>query len=413
MSANDPAVRRDPGYTGLTKCIAGLPASYYYDEAHYRQELARLWYANWVYACRSNDIQAPRSYQTFELGDQSILLVRGEDGIARGFHNTCRHRGSVLSRAPQGRFPPAGIVCPYHSWRYDFRGKLLQCSSRHPDDGFALGDYPLYEVATKEWNGFIFVSLAKTPPAFGATFDQPLNRLDDWRLSDLVVGHTFSKTVACNWKVFWENYNECLHCPGVHPRLAQLVPLFGRAFQDAHDDPHWRDHADDSDPKYRGGLRKGAQSWSMNGMASGVLFPNVSAEDRKTGHVYITCLPSAFIVAHVDYVRIVRLRPLSPEQTELNVEFLFLPETLSDPAQDIMNAVEFTRIVMTEDAGVCELNQRGLHSVAHAQGVVMPEEYMISSFQEWIRSSLAQDAVAAPAQDAVATPAPDAVTARP
>jgi Rieske 2Fe-2S family protein len=207
-------------------------------------------------------------------------------------------------------------------------------------------------------------------------------------MEQLVVGHTFRKLIACNWKVFWENYNECLHCPGVHPRLAQLVPLFGRALQDEHDDPHWQDHAADDDPRYRGGLRSGAQSWSMDGKAKGVLFPDVSAEDRKAGHLYMTCLPSAFIVGHVDYVRVVRLRPIAPEQTELSIEFLFLPETLADPTRDIQSAVEFTTIVMTEDAEVCELNQRGLRAVAHSRGVVMPEEYMIRNFQDWVRSQL-------------------------
>ncbi|MFW1447835.1 SRPBCC family protein, partial [Vibrio parahaemolyticus] len=83
----------------------------------------------------------------------------------------------------------------------------------------------------------------------------PLERFDAWHLSELVVGHRFRKAIACNWKVFWENYNECLHCPGVHPRLSQLVPLFGRGLQDVRDDPRWQQHSQNDDPKYRGGLR--------------------------------------------------------------------------------------------------------------------------------------------------------------
>ena len=226
------------------------------------------------------------------------------------------------------------------------------------------------------------------PPPFDASFDLPSNRLDAWGLGELVVGHTLSKTIQCNWKVFWENYNECLHCPGVHPKLAQLVPLFGRALLEPRDDPSWQDHAADDDPKYAGGLRPGAESWSMNGKPVGVLFPNVSPEERRAGHVYLTAVPSVFIVAHADYVRVVRLLPLGPEQTQLSIEFLFLPETLADPARDIMNAVEFTNIVMSEDAEICELNQRGLHALAHERGVLMPEEYAVRQFQDWVRSEL-------------------------
>jgi len=388
VSTNHASVRRDPGYAGLTTTVDSLPASFYFDPAHHQREMTQIWYRNWIYVCRSSEVGTPRSFRTLEVGDQSILVVRGEDHIARAFHNTCRHRGAVLCRSSQGRFPSAGIVCPYHSWRYSLRGDLVQTSSKQHGDGFDMRDFPLYHLPINEWNGFIFAALTNEPPPFGAAFDLPLNRLDDWRLGDLVAGYTLRKTIQCNWKVFWENYNECLHCPGVHPRLAQLVPLFGRALLERRDDPSWQDHADDDDPKYGGGLRPGAESWSMDGKPVGVPFPGVSPADRKAGHVYMTSVPSMFIVAHVDYVRVVRLWPLGPERTQMSIEFLFLPETLADPKRDLMNAVEFTNIVMSEDAEICELNQRGLRALPHAGGVLMPEEYAIRQFQNWIRSEL-------------------------
>ena len=388
VSANHSSVRRDPGYVGLTTAVDSLPASFYFDPGHHQLEMTRIWYRNWIYVCRSSDIGTARTFRTLEVGDQSILVVRGEDRVARAFHNTCRHRGAALCRTAEGRFSAAGIVCPYHSWRYSLRGDLLQTSSRQHGDGFDRRNFSLYSLPVNEWNGFIFAALTNEPPPFSAGFDLPVNRLDDWQLGDLVVGHTLRKTIQCNWKVFWENYNECLHCPGVHPRLAQLVPLFGRALLERRDDPSWQDHADDDDPKYGGGLRTGAESWSMDGKPVGVPFPGVSPEDRKAGHLYLTSVPSMFIVAHVDYVRVVRLRPLGPERTEMSIEFLFLPETLADPKRDLMNAVEFTDIVMSEDAEICELNQRGLRALPHAGGVLMPEEYAIRQFQNWVRSEL-------------------------
>jgi Rieske 2Fe-2S family protein len=381
-------VRRDPGYTGLTHPVEGLPAAYYFDPAHYQRELTRIWYRNWIYVGRSSEIAAPRTFRTFGLGDQSILLVRGEDQVLRAFHNTCRHRGATLCRSAEGRLPPAGIVCPYHAWRYSLKGELLQTSSRQPGDGFDLGDFPLYGLPVSEWNGFVFASLTPNPPPFAASFDLPLNRLDNWQLGELAVGHTLKKSIACNWKVFWENYNECLHCPGVHPRLAQLVPLFGRALLERKDDPRWQDHANDADPKYGGGLRANAQSWSMDGNATGVPFPKLTEEERNSGHIYLTSVPSVFIVAHVDYIRVVALRPLGPESTEMSITFLFLPETLADANRDLSNAIEFTDIVMSEDAEICEVNQRGLHALAHERGVLMPEEYAIRQFQDWVRAEL-------------------------
>jgi Rieske 2Fe-2S family protein len=166
------------------------------------------------------------------------------------------------------------------------------------------------------------------------------------------------------------------------------VPIFGRALLERRDDPTWQDHAADEDPKFAGGLRQGAQSWTMDGNPVGVLFPQVNEADRKAGHLYLTSVPSVFIVAHVDYVRVVRLLPLAPELTEMSIEFLFLPETLAEPQRDITGAVEFTNIVMSEDAEICEVNQRGLHSLPHEKGVLMPEEYAIRQFQDWVRSEL-------------------------
>jgi glycine betaine catabolism A len=374
------------GYNGLTEHTEGLPAEAYFDPRQYERELQRVWYRNWVYVGRSSDLARHRAFRTFELGDQKILLVRDDQGVLQGFHNTCRHRGAALCRESEGLLRAGTIICPYHAWVYNLQGDLLRTSSKSHASGFDVADFPLYKISVTEWNGFIFVALTDSPPAFEKIFDLPLNRLDAWPLEDLVVGHVLLKS---NWKIFWENYNECLHCPGVHPQLSQLVPIYGRGLLEERDDPQWSAHIQDSDPKFKGGLRNGAVTWSLDGKA-GIPFPDLSEEDRKAGHIYMTSLPSVFLVGHVDYVRVVRLLPLGPEQTELRVEYLFSPETLADPTFDMRNVVDFTNLVMTEDAQVCELNQMGLKAGPHVRGVVMPEEYVIRQFHEWLRAELAR-----------------------
>jgi Rieske 2Fe-2S family protein len=376
-----------PLYNGLLGHTQGLPAGWYFDPAHHARELERIWYRQWLYVCRGSEIAA-RDYRTVEIGDQKLLLVRDDAGVLQGFHNTCRHRGAALCREAAGRLPGGTLICPYHAWVYDLRGQLLRTSSKRLPEGFELRDHALYPVRVREWNGFVFMSLAAEPPDFAAAFDQPLARMDSWGLPGLALGHVFTKLIHCNWKIFWENYNECLHCPTVHPRLSQLVPIFGRALLEERDDPDWASHAEDADPKWKGGLRRGAESWSTDGRATGVRFEGLSEEDRRAGHIYMTGLPSMFIVGHVDYVRVVRLRPLGPEVTELVVEYLFKPETLVSPGFDLANIVEFTNLVMSEDADVCELNQRGLHAAPHRRGVVMPEEYVIKQLHDWLRTQL-------------------------
>src|ERR1700676_3295039 len=377
-------------YNGLTTHTEGLPADAYYDASRYERELQRIWYRNWIYVGRSREMTQPRSFRTFELGDQKLLLVRGDDGVLQAFHNTCRHRGAALCRESEGVMRSGAIICPYHAWTYNLRGELLRTSSKRHAEGFDTADYPLYRIAVREWRGFIFVALSDRPPPFERLFDLPLSRVDAWPLEALQVGDVLLKTIQSNWKIFWENYNECLHCPGVHPQLSQLVPIYGRGLLEERDDPQWSAHAADADPKFKGGLRAGAASWSLDGKTTGIPFPGLSDEDRRAGHIYMTGLPSVFLVGHVDYVRVVRLLPLGPERTELRVEYLFLPQTLADPEFDLRNVVDFTNRVMTEDAEVCELNQSGLRAGTHARGVVMPEEYVIRQFHEWLRTELAR-----------------------
>jgi Rieske 2Fe-2S family protein len=388
MQVKDVPGQIEAGYNGLTEHRQALPAHYYYDRAHYERELRRIWFRNWIYVGRSEELHLPRSFRTFEIADQHILLVRDDEGRLQGFYNTCRHRGAALCQEAQGQLRSPAIICPYHAWAYDLHGELLRTSSKAHAHGFDVGEYSLYKISVQEWNGCVFIALTDEPPALEKNFDQPLDRLKNWSLGDLRIGQVLVKTMQCNWKIFWENYNECLHCPGVHVQLSQLVPIFGRGLLEERDDPKWAQHASNTDPKFKGGLRHGAATWSMNGQGVGPPLPGLTEEDRQAGHVYVTSLPSVFIVGHPDYVRIVRLRPLGPEQTEMCVEYLFSAQSLADPDFKMRNAVDFANRVMAEDAQICELNQQGLRSTPHQQGVLMPEEYLVLQFQDWIRAQL-------------------------
>ena len=99
-------------------------------------------------------------------------------------------------------------------------------------------------------------------------------------------------------------------------------------------------------------------------------------------------LPGIFIVAHMDYVRVVRLTPLAADRTEISAQWLFRPQTLARPDFDAAQFAAFSEGVMLQDAAVCELNQRGLHSIRHKQGTLMAEEYEVFNFHQWLRQKL-------------------------
>ena len=170
--------------------------------------------------------------------------------------------------------------------------------------------------------------------------------------------------------------------------MSSLVPIYKRGIMEPRDDPAWAKHAGQDDPLYAGGLRRGAQTWSVDGKTVGASFPRLSDEERRLGYHYMTSLPSHYVVLHVDHVRSSRLLPLGPEMTELEIEWLFPRETLADPTIDIARACDFSAQVMAEDGAVCELTQKGLHAAAHLHGQLLPEDYDVYRFQQWVRSQL-------------------------
>jgi Rieske 2Fe-2S family protein len=192
------------------------------------------------------------------------------------------------------------------------------------------------------------------------------------------------KELDCNWKIFWENFSECLHCPGIHPELCDMVPLYGQGIMSPTEAIDW---TPDTIPPERT-LKQGARSWTMNGEACGPEFPDLSDDQRKAGYLFATLLPTMFIVAHVDYVRIVSLTPLGPERTELKAEWLFPAATLNADGFNLANVTQFASIVMLQDGAACEMNQRGLKSAKFENGTLMPQEFEVFKFHEWIRKHL-------------------------
>jgi Rieske 2Fe-2S family protein len=127
----------------------------------------------------------------------------------------------------------------------------------------------------------------------------------------------------------------------------------------------------------------------MDGSTCGPEFADLTEAERALGQLFVTMLPTMFVVAHVDYVRVVSLRPLGPETTELKAEWLFLPETLAQPGFDLAKVVDFATLVMMQDGAACELNQRGLKSAKYQHGTLIPQEFDVYRFHQWIREKTA------------------------
>lgn len=372
----------------LTKTEESLPASWYYDTGQYARELDAVWYCDWVCIGRAHDIPETGDYVLAEIGDQKLILTRDVEGKPRAFHNTCRHRGSILCTDDRGRFRNGRIVCPYHTWTYGLDGSLVATPSRLDCDDFDANRFSLYAVHVAEWGGFIFVNLAEAP---GTSLEEFLGNegklLERWPLRDMVSVQQDRCVLACNWKVFWENYSECYHCPRIHPELCKLVPVYKSGVLNYADTPGWQ--ADHPDEDGRPRVAPGIETWMPDGKRLLPPFSGLSDADIAAGVTFASFTASMFIVAHPDYVRSVRILPRGPESCELVVDWLLLSGTAERHAGQMEGVFAVGRMLVEQDGRVCELNQAGLKSLRHGCGVLVPQEYSLYEFHEWLRGRLA------------------------
>ncbi len=369
----------------LNRSYPTLAASCYYSRESYRSELDAIWWNDWLCIARQDEWSEAGSFQVFNVGGQQIIVTRSDGGALRAYHNTCRHRGSELCQAQRGKFAKKRIVCPYHGWVYSLEGELVRTPRRIESEDFTTKDKSLYPVAIDVWGGFVFINLSAQPGHLLDALGKELAATSSWPLADLAMAHQEVHEIDCNWKVFWETFLECYHCPGIHKDLCQLVPLYGKGLN-SDQDLVAAGLADALPPGSR--LRPGAVTWSANGQTELPWFDGLSAEEQAAGMTFSSIWPSFYLVAHVDHVRSVQVMPLGPEQTRLTISWMVLPDTIEQSAADVLALTHFGRQVVLEDARVCELNQRGLHSIRHQHGTLVGQEYDVLAFNNRVRQRL-------------------------
>ena len=136
---------------------------------------------------------------------------------------------------------PRRITCPYHAWTYQPAGRADRRPDLWPAAPVRAGGLSALRPADHRMGRLrLCLPRGRRAAAIRPFFDEDLDGLANWPLADLAVGATHRWVVACNWKIFWENYSECLHCPAVHPGLSRMVPIYGRGILGEQDDPDWQ-----------------------------------------------------------------------------------------------------------------------------------------------------------------------------
>jgi Rieske 2Fe-2S family protein len=343
------------------------------DPAIFHQELETFYFRSWICAGRAPEIPQPGDYFLREIGRESVLLVRGADGQARAFFNVCRHRGTRICTVAEGRFS-GSIQCGYHGWTYGLDGKLSAAPHMDQPD-FCRENYPLHGIPAEIWDGHLFVNLGRNAAPLAAQLGDLRGKFDAWRVGELRMAARKTYDVKCNWKLLVVNYNECLHCPILHPLLNRMTHYL----------------SGENDPPaagYIGGsmeFREGVETMSVDGKKPRACLPGLPGENLERV-LYYTVYPNLFLSLHPDYVMTHTLWPQAVDQTRVICELHFHPEEMKKPGFDPSDAVEFWDTTNREDWRICELAQLGTQSRAYQPGPYSAKEGLPRAFDEMIVS---------------------------
>lgn len=200
-----------------------LPAEYYTSSAIFQKETESIFQEQWLCIGRESQLPHAGSYFLHQADGESIIVTRDQNNEVRAFYNVCRHRGTRMCTETTGDFK-GKIQCPYHAWTYSLEGQLIGAPNMNEVNGFDRNEYPLHSVSTAVWEGFLFINFSKNPTSFEIMFAPILDRFRAWHLGELRVAHRIDYDIQSNWKLIFQNYSECYHCPKVHPMLSKLTP---------------------------------------------------------------------------------------------------------------------------------------------------------------------------------------------
>jgi Rieske 2Fe-2S family protein len=328
-----------------------LPARAYTAPEVLAWERRHLFAGTWTCLGRPAELFAGGATQYGTVAGSVPVLLADVDGVA-AFANTCRHRGHELL-ADGGSATGDVVECPYHAWTYTLEGALRTAPRFQRVAGFEPSDHGLVRLPVVTWHGWVFVNASADAVPF-AEYAGALGELvAPYAPERLVLAARHEYDVRANWKVIVENYQECYHCPHIHPELCAVSPPNSGANYDL--PGAWAGGSMD--------LRDGAQTMSLDGRSGGVFLPGV--DRRKV--LYLALFPNLLLSLHPDYVMAHRLRPLAPGTTHVECSWYAIEG-------DAAWAEEFWDRTNRQDWAACESVQRGLDSPHFRPGPFAPNE---------------------------------------
>jgi choline monooxygenase len=313
-----------------------IPAAWYVDERIERLERDQVFGNNWIAVGRVDQAAEAGQFFTFDLAGEPLIVVRGADQQLRAFYNVCRHHAAAVATAPFG--VAQHLRCPYHGWTYGLDGSLKGTPEFTGVCNFDREANGLVPVQAATWEKFIFVNLNSEAAPLESQLDDLPQRIS-------VAGLRFftrkTYTLACNWKVYVDNYLDGgYHVPHLHKALNSVL--------------------DYKEYTIENGTHYALQSSPM------VASQDASVAQTRTGDraYYYWLYPNFMINLYQGVMDTNLVLPLGREKCLVVFDFFFA-DTSPEYNEE---SVAVSDRVQAEDVDICESVQRGLHSRAYNAG---------------------------------------------
>jgi Rieske 2Fe-2S family protein len=388
-----------------TRSGYSLDQRFYCDDAVFAADMREIVMRKWIVAGHVDQVRRKGDYFLYNVGRESIIVVRSDGTTINAFYNVCRHRGSVICTEPQGRV--TRLTCPYHAWSYGLDGALLTARLMPVD--FEKEANGLHRCHVRVFHGFIFLNLSEQEPVdFDATFGDLAPYLDFHGFADAKIAYARSYPTDANWKLVVENFVECYHCAPSHPEFVSMHPpqalvAFGAGPSsgpaDAVDEylptlRAWEERAGalgrpigtvDDGPEsshlrllLQRTIREGYESETQDGRPASSLMGKRVAFDQ--GRMYLSFSPFTQLVATNDFAVLFRFTPRSTLKTDVDLFWLVDAKATDVDVEKMIWGWDRTT---KQDKVITENNQAGILSTRYGPGRYSEHERRVVTFQHW------------------------------
>ena len=330
-----------------------LPAACYRGADMLDRDSRSVLAQSWQLVGHAGLVENPGDYLVDEAAGVPLLVVRGEDRRLRAFPNVCRHRaGPIALESGRGA---ASLRCRYHGWTYALDGCLKLAPEMQEARDFNKDEIRLPEYAVAEWQGLVFVAVGRSVPALEAVYGGIVDRIRPIDLAAMRYARRDVFEVACNWKVYVDNYLEGYHLPYVHPGLSRVLDY--RAYHTELFDWYSLQHSP---------LRENDGIYGDGDAFYYFVYPNVM----------LNIMPGR--------MQTNRVLPLGPDRCRVEFDYYYSPDPAAQARAE--RDREFSDEIQREDIEICEAVQRGLASGTYDAGRLCPRrESGVWHFHELLR----------------------------